>query len=560
MKGVCVFVVLFSVSTLACGSQCLTINNYDVESITLKLGQTYTFEVVSDDTASYVDYIGFNNSAFCGDLTYLSATTEAGDLASVLPYDNPPSFCGYRVGAGGLPPNEPNPGAHFMFNYTPEETGQVVLKLYDSTMNFMEDSVSITIITSDMGTAFTYQGRLVDANSPANDFYDFQFKLYNLPDSPFDQVGNTVSREYTAVVDGYLTVQLDFGINVFDGQSRWLDISIRPGMSDDPNDYITLNPRQQIRPTPYALYAETAAKIDGTVSWNKVIDRPVGLDDGDDVGITNELDPEVGSNTANYVSKWNGTSLVSSSIYDDGNIGIGTISPTASLEVNGTLAAINDGVDSVLTVEAAGNGSHVRFIGEPTVGNPIKGDLWYTGSALNFYDGSNVIDLLSIYKWNSVSLSSDASKTISGLNAGGIYEFKVSLTQNTSKGFIRMRINEDGGNHYWRSIIGADNSGHGSDYHGGVTYWPFNDEDLSTQVDAGGNFCASFTIMPEATNDSTILITGTLSNRTDYSTANNQNVVIIGGRYEGDAGISSVTFWTSAGTMTGEILYKEISQ
>ncbi|MHC4500418.1 MAG: hypothetical protein ACYS21_15060, partial [Planctomycetota bacterium] len=30
-----------------------------------------------------------------------------------------------------------------------------------------------------MGSAFTYQGHLYDANRPANGRYDFQFKLYD---------------------------------------------------------------------------------------------------------------------------------------------------------------------------------------------------------------------------------------------------------------------------------------------------------------------------------------------------------------------------------------------
>ncbi|MHC4721426.1 MAG: hypothetical protein ACYS6I_01830, partial [Planctomycetota bacterium] len=30
-----------------------------------------------------------------------------------------------------------------------------------------------------MGTAFTYQGRLTDANSPADGLYDFRFELYD---------------------------------------------------------------------------------------------------------------------------------------------------------------------------------------------------------------------------------------------------------------------------------------------------------------------------------------------------------------------------------------------
>ena len=47
-----------------------------------------------------------------------------------------------------------------------------------------------------------------------------------------------------------------------------------------------------------------------------------------------ETDPEVGSNTANYLSKWNGSALVTSQIYDNGtSIGIGTSTGTYKFEV-----------------------------------------------------------------------------------------------------------------------------------------------------------------------------------------------------------------------------------
>ena len=63
--------------------------------------------------------------------------------------------------------------------------------------------------------------------------------------------------------------------------------------------------------------------------------RPGGLDDGDDVGITVETDPEVGVVDGNYVPKWGGSALVTGTIYDDGDVGIGTTSPVAALDVNG---------------------------------------------------------------------------------------------------------------------------------------------------------------------------------------------------------------------------------
>ncbi|MFH0894168.1 MAG: tail fiber domain-containing protein [Bacteroidota bacterium] len=57
-----------------------------------------------------------------------------------------------------------------------------------------------------------------------------------------------------------------------------------------------------------------------------------------------ELDPEVGANTTNYISKWNGTALVSSNIFDNGTtVGIGTTTATTRLQVNpvaGAFAAL----------------------------------------------------------------------------------------------------------------------------------------------------------------------------------------------------------------------------
>jgi hypothetical protein len=50
-----------------------------------------------------------------------------------------------------------------------------------------------------------------------------------------------------------------------------------------------------------------------------------------------ETDPEVGANTTNYVSKWNGSALVATQIFDNGtNVGIGTGASAYKLDVAGT--------------------------------------------------------------------------------------------------------------------------------------------------------------------------------------------------------------------------------
>jgi len=104
-----------------------------------------------------------------------------------------------------------------------------------------------------MGTAFTYQGRLVDSNSPAEGAYDLDFALFDDPTAGSQQ-GSTVSKDEVDVTDGYFTVDLDFGSDIFTGDARWLEISVWPVGSGDPCDFATLSPRQEVTPTPYALH------------------------------------------------------------------------------------------------------------------------------------------------------------------------------------------------------------------------------------------------------------------------------------------------------------------
>ncbi len=109
-----------------------------------------------------------------------------------------------------------------------------------------------------MGTAFTYQGRLVDANSPAEGEYDMEFQLYKETPAGAFPLGSPIQKEDIEVADGYFTVQLDFGSFIFIGDAQWLQIGVRPGELEDPNTYSTLSPRQEITPTPYAMHSKNA--------------------------------------------------------------------------------------------------------------------------------------------------------------------------------------------------------------------------------------------------------------------------------------------------------------
>ncbi|MHC4460715.1 MAG: tail fiber domain-containing protein [Planctomycetota bacterium] len=108
-----------------------------------------------------------------------------------------------------------------------------------------------------MGTAFTYQSRLIDANAPAEGLYDFQLKLYDNP-ADGNQFGSTIDINDLDVIEGFFTVYLDFGPDIFTGSARWLETTVAQSDGSDP---CTLTPRVELTPTPYAIYAQEAADL-----------------------------------------------------------------------------------------------------------------------------------------------------------------------------------------------------------------------------------------------------------------------------------------------------------
>jgi hypothetical protein len=110
-------------------------------------------------------------------------------------------------------------------------------------------SLRLAAATS-LGTAFTYQGRLLANGNPATGLYDFQVALYDAATGTNSFGTNTLTA--VAVANGLYTIALDFGSSVFDGNARFLDFSVRT--NSDPN-WTALAPRQPVSPTPYALRA-----------------------------------------------------------------------------------------------------------------------------------------------------------------------------------------------------------------------------------------------------------------------------------------------------------------
>jgi hypothetical protein len=134
-------------------------------------------------------------------------------------------------------------------------------------------------------SAFTYQGRLRDGGVDANGDYTLIFSLFDAVTGG-NRIGGTVTNSHF-VTNGVFSVNLDFGPNAFDGNARWLDITVQNGADSE-----TLSPRAQILPAPYALYARTAGGVSGgTVSASNVVASSF---QGNGFGLTNlNVEPEI---------------------------------------------------------------------------------------------------------------------------------------------------------------------------------------------------------------------------------------------------------------------------
>ncbi len=119
-----------------------------------------------------------------------------------------------------------------------------------------------------VGTAFTYQGRLVQNGSPVTGICDFQFSLWDFA-SGSTQVGSTLTSTGIPVNDGFFMVTLDFGDGglgtaTFAGEARWLAVSLR--CPTGVGAYTPLAGRAALSPTPYALSLRPGAVIAGDKS------------------------------------------------------------------------------------------------------------------------------------------------------------------------------------------------------------------------------------------------------------------------------------------------------
>jgi hypothetical protein len=111
------------------------------------------------------------------------------------------------------------------------------------------------------GTVFTYQGQLISGGNRANGFFDFEFSLFTNAAGSGSPIGGTMTQTAIGVTNGLFVTALDFG-PVFTGNATWLAIGVR---SNGVGSFTALTPLQELYPTPYAQFANTAGNLSGTV-------------------------------------------------------------------------------------------------------------------------------------------------------------------------------------------------------------------------------------------------------------------------------------------------------
>jgi hypothetical protein len=226
-------------------------------------------------------------------------------------------------------------------------------------------------------TAFTYQGRLKNGSALASGAHDFRFRLYDAATGG-TQVGATLCVDNAPVAEGLFATTLDFGQQFATPSPRFLEIEVRTDTGLDCQSaagFVVLTPRQPVTSAPVAAHATSAFTLD---SANGALANAVFVDNAGRVGMgtlapTHSLhianpaptiaiqDSDSTTQQVGYISyrdsgsverAWVGYgspgdpdfSIVNARPAGDivlnplsGNVGIGTSSPGAALDVHGSI-------------------------------------------------------------------------------------------------------------------------------------------------------------------------------------------------------------------------------
>jgi len=250
---------------------------------------------------------------------------------------------------------------------------------------------TIASTTLAQSSAFSYQGQLKDGTTPANGVYDLRFKLFDAA-SAGTQVAPLVCIDNVQVTNGLFTVPINFGPDYSSPNSRYIEIDVRrdTGLNcSTTTGFVTQTPRQLLMATPLAIHARTASALDAP----------------------------------------DGSPLNAVSVDNNGNVGVGTTTPTAPLHVMmpaaGSAGIRIQGLSSTAANTAFlsftnSAGTDVGYVGDGSSGDDTVFLGAYRGDATLITPGGRVLTALAD---GSLRLGTDTGDyrhfTIGGGNSSG---------------------------------------------------------------------------------------------------------------------------------------------
>ena len=178
-----------------------------------------------------------------------------------------------------------------------------------------------------------------------------------------------VTQLALGVTNGLFATTLDFG-PVFTGNDTWLGISVR---SNGVGSYTPLSPPQELYPTPYAVFANTASNVSGTVP-SEQLSGAISLAQLPAAVLTNN---ESGVTLDNVTVGGNFTLPLPATVYAGGNTLF--VAPENNNFYAGPSAGISTGLGGANTGVGGGslqnntNGTNNTAIGYAALGNNTNG-------------------------------------------------------------------------------------------------------------------------------------------------------------------------------------------